>query len=797
MATPVRPSPPSRDDVLKELSSSLSEHGTSAADFDPVEWLMKELRKAAKEGTSIDAALPRLNSNLNALAQETSAMVDSQSSQLMSSMPTVVHDLECMKRDVATGEEKLTRLLGELGSKDKEEQRQTQLFIAKVDSGKEKLQAARTALGEANNWDKRIQELDSLLHSGEFTEFKGKMSEVKEALNGGLKMLPDYDDRWQQIEAMEMSLHREVRRKVGSAIDRCNPKQLRVCYDAYQDNSGDNSGLEEFDDAVCTAMNTVIQRKWTASLQSSSSSSSATTSSEGEGVDEVLSESEEEGGVRDNDGVIGFFHALAEALQERLETLAAVTADGDGLLMRKCIYSAMKELFGPWAPSCKSLPDHPKQFLYSLMRGFNHLERKMHFEDDEWSQICEQKLIDGKLLESLVPGLFLPSEAEAGGGLGNPLSSEEEIEEEEEQRRSRLSLADGLISLETRVMKYQTAIVRSGAAEMDASLPAAALAPLWMGEVHKLYDSYWYTTVNRSISSMVSRVFKAYSAQGDYNADFSSLLANCRSIHQSVGSLRVGAEEFSSQLVTIARKASEKARESENEDASIVAILACIGPLRDDEDDRQVASVDEVCQRVDRLIIEGLCSPITKRILKGYGTQSVWSGKGVRGAQGGVAAVAASIMPSTAVTSLSEYLFLFVPYLSKESSNGSADNGDDVLRSQWVPAVFQRAAQTIITEIDGITTITPPGLKQLNTDLSYSLKIILSLWNGCRPEEELPEADSMKKWIHATEILMDTSSSSAAVEQAKDDPIVMKLSKAVEAAQAAQPSGATKSARSS
>lgn len=68
-----------------------------------------------------------------------------------------------------------------------------------------------------------------------------------------------------------------------------------------------------------------------------------------------------------------------------------------------------------------------------------------------WSRICAQKLVDSKLLESLVPGLFLP--VEGGGGVRNPLSSEEEMEEVEEERRSRLSLADGLISLETRVMK--------------------------------------------------------------------------------------------------------------------------------------------------------------------------------------------------------------------------------------------------------------------------------------------------------------------------------------------------------
>lgn len=42
------------------------------------------------------------------------------------------------------------------------------------------------------------------------------------------------------------------------------------------------------------------------------------------------------------------------------------------------------------------------------------------------------------------------------------------------------------------------------------------------------YESFWYTTVNRSISGMVAKVFKMYSAQGDDNADFSTLLANCR-----------------------------------------------------------------------------------------------------------------------------------------------------------------------------------------------------------------------------------------------------------------------------
>ncbi|EER04727.1 hypothetical protein Pmar_PMAR013253 [Perkinsus marinus ATCC 50983] len=703
----------------------------------------------------------------------------------MSAVPAVMHDLQCMKGDVSKGEGRLAKLVGELGSRDKEEQRQTQLFIAKVDSGKGKLQAARTALGEAYNWDARIRELDSLLHRGEFREFKGKMGEIREALDGGLKMLPDYEDRRQEIESMQMSLQREVRRKVGSAIDRCNSKQLRVCYDAYRDDMNvGKGGLEEFEEAVCAAMNTVVQRKWTAYLQSSSSSSA--TSSDLEGVDAVLSDSEEEDGGRGgDDGVdgvmcvvgvmevsIGFFHALAEALVERLETLAGVK-DGDGLLMRKCILSATKELFGPWAPRCKALPGRPREFLYSLSRGFNHLKRKMHFEDDEWSRICAQKLLDSKLLESLVPGLFLP--VEGGGGVRNPLSSEEEMEEVEEERRSRLSLADGLISLETRVMKYQTAIVRSGSAGLEGSLSAAALAPLWSKEVHQLYESFWYTTVNRSISGMVAKVFKMYSAQGDDNADFSTLLANCRSVNQSMGSLRVGAEEFNNQLRSIARKASEKAEEGEVEDASVGVILASIAHGDDEHEvTTTTAAVDEVCQRVNKLIVEGLCSPISKRILKGYGTLAVWSeSSSSRGQQGGA-------MPSASVTSLSEQLFLYVPYLSKKAKEGE----DDVLRSQWVPAVFRRAAQTIITEIDsGITIITESGLRQLNTDLSYSLKIIVSLWNGCRPEEEMPEAEDMKKWIHATQVLLETSSVGA-VAEAKDDPIVLKLSKALEAAHA-------------
>lgn len=83
-------------------------------------------------------------------------MIDSESSQLMSAVPAVMHDLQCMKGDVSKGEGRLAKLVGELGSRDKEEQRQTQLFIAKVDSGKGKLQAARTALGEAYNWDARV-----------------------------------------------------------------------------------------------------------------------------------------------------------------------------------------------------------------------------------------------------------------------------------------------------------------------------------------------------------------------------------------------------------------------------------------------------------------------------------------------------------------------------------------------------------------------------------------------------------------------------------------------------------------
>ncbi|KAF4666662.1 Coiled-coil domain-containing protein 12 [Perkinsus chesapeaki] len=765
----------SREVMMHELASSLGEQKGSAQDFDPVQWLMGELGKAGKDA-SMDATLAKLsmqwavNSNLNALIQESSVMIDSQSSQLMSSLPAITHDLASMKVDVKNGEDRLSKLIGELESKDKEEQRQTLLFISKVDAGKEKLQAARTALGEAYNWDKRIQELDSLLHSGEFTEFKGKMSEVKEALNGGLKMLPDYEDRCEQIEAMEVSLQREVRRKVGSAIDRCNPKQLRVCYDAYIDNSsvGEGKPLEEFNEAVCAAMNTVVQRKWNATMQSSSSTSGGNE----EGMVEVLSESEEEGGDKDDDdGVTGFFHALAEALQERLETLASVP-DGAGLLMRKCIYSAMKELFGPWAPSCNSLPDRPKRFLHSLMRGFNHLKRKMHFEEDEWERICSEKLLDSKLVESLVPGLFLPSEEAAGGGLGYPLSSEEEIEEEE-KRRSTQSLGDGLISLETRVMKYQAAVLKSGTLQLESSLPADALAPLWVKEVDTLYGSFWYTTVNRSISSMVSKVFKTYTQQGDYNADLSTLLVNCRSINQSVQSLRAGAEEFNSQVESVAGKASERALRGEGEDASVVAILPCIGNTVADGDDDAAAAVDEVCQRVEKLIVEGLCSPISKRILRNYGSQSVWTRK-----EGSGMASQSVVMPSTPVTALSEHLFLYVPYLSKETEKGGG--GDDVLRSQWVPAVFRRAAQAVISSVDGIDALTRPGLRQMNADLNYSLKIILSLWNGCRADEEMPEAEELRRWIHATDVLLDTTSSTAR-EKANEDPIVTKLSKALEA----------------
>mmetsp|Transcript_3653 Transcript_3653/g.3002 ORF Transcript_3653/g.3002 Transcript_3653/m.3002 type:complete len:164 (+) Transcript_3653:3-494(+) len=161
--------------MMNELASSLGGQEGSAEGFDPVQWLMRELGKAGGKDASMDATLAKLNSNLNALVQESSVMIDSESSQLMSSLPAIAHDLASMKVDVKNGEDRLTKLIGELESQDKEEQRQTLLFISKVDAGKEKLQAARTALGEAYNWDKRIQELDTLLHSGEFTEFKGKM----------------------------------------------------------------------------------------------------------------------------------------------------------------------------------------------------------------------------------------------------------------------------------------------------------------------------------------------------------------------------------------------------------------------------------------------------------------------------------------------------------------------------------------------------------------------------------------------------------------------------------------------
>lgn len=72
-----------------------------------------------------------------------------------------------------------------------------------------------------------------------------------------------------------------------------------------------------------------------------------------------------------------------------------------------------------------------------------------------------------------------------------------------------------------------------------------------------------------------------------------------RSVDQSMGSLRVGAEEFNNQLRSIARKASEKAEEGEVEDASVGVILASIA---DGDDEHEVATttaaVDEVVANV-------------------------------------------------------------------------------------------------------------------------------------------------------------------------------------------------------
>lgn len=213
-------------------------------EFDPVTWLNARLVRNGAAFDRLDPVLSSLGMSCQLLCQETSESIERDSNKLVAQLPHTARDLDKMRSEVVKGRDQLGNVLDGLKRAD-DRKRSGLQGLAEIDAVKSRVEMACSALREMGSWERKVKECEALVHSGSLPAAQQQLASLKEVLEA-FRMLPEFNQKEEQLVQLEETLLRAARRKTKMAVERNISTDLRGCCEVL-------TGLGRPDEAIVIA----------------------------------------------------------------------------------------------------------------------------------------------------------------------------------------------------------------------------------------------------------------------------------------------------------------------------------------------------------------------------------------------------------------------------------------------------------------------------------------------------------------------------------------------------------------
>ncbi|XP_034235213.1 conserved oligomeric Golgi complex subunit 7 [Thrips palmi] len=193
--------------------------------FNARDWINTTFRSPeVKENRDVFAS--SLVMKLQLYVQQVNSSLEETSQQVLQSLPRVMRDTDILQQEALMLREKMKTVREEM-SKVQSDTGESLATLEHIDQLKTRLQKAKQALHEADNWSLLAADLEEVFESGDIESMSSRLTKMQQSL-GALTSVPDYEERRLQLEGLKNRLEAIASPRLVQAFTSGSIDQSRV-----------------------------------------------------------------------------------------------------------------------------------------------------------------------------------------------------------------------------------------------------------------------------------------------------------------------------------------------------------------------------------------------------------------------------------------------------------------------------------------------------------------------------------------------------------------------------------------
>ncbi|XP_026292133.1 conserved oligomeric Golgi complex subunit 7 isoform X1 [Frankliniella occidentalis] len=193
--------------------------------FDAKDWINATFRTPEVKDNR-DAFVSSLVMKLQLYVQQVNSALEETSQQVLQSLPRVMRDTDVLQQETLLLREKMKTVREEM-SKVQSDTGESLATLEHIDQLKMRLQKAKQALHEADNWSLLAADLEEVFESGDIENMSSRLTKMQQSL-GALTSVPDYEERRLQLEGLKNRLEAIASPRLVQAFTSGSIEQSRL-----------------------------------------------------------------------------------------------------------------------------------------------------------------------------------------------------------------------------------------------------------------------------------------------------------------------------------------------------------------------------------------------------------------------------------------------------------------------------------------------------------------------------------------------------------------------------------------
>ncbi|XP_065068416.1 conserved oligomeric Golgi complex subunit 7-like [Rhopilema esculentum] len=189
----------------------------SDENFDVKDWLNSALRAHKDAGQNVDVHASNLVMKLQLFIQEVNKSLEETSQIAVNNLPRVLREVEGIKIEAGNLKEQMQMVKDDI-RRIEENTSQSMKALVDIDNIKDRLQAASSALQEADNWTTLSTNVEEIFSSGDVDEISSKLIGMQKSLNV-LQDVPDFAERKRFLESLKNRLEALLSTKLVASFN--------------------------------------------------------------------------------------------------------------------------------------------------------------------------------------------------------------------------------------------------------------------------------------------------------------------------------------------------------------------------------------------------------------------------------------------------------------------------------------------------------------------------------------------------------------------------------------------------